>query len=160
MKLYLIRHAHAVDRIEFSKTGKMDEERYLIGKGHDRMGKVLKRFIQLEPEIQHILQSNLLRSQQTAEILKRFYPNAKVTTASNLNPGLSAKRLYDEIQAYDLDSLAIVGHEPDLGQFLSWLLFQQATDHFPIKKCGIAKIDLYKDGRCYLKWLLRPSLLF
>lgn len=159
MKLYIIRHAHAEERHVFAQTGKPDELRPLTAKGIERMRKVIQSFKKQESQINLFLQSPLIRSQQTTDIFKEFYPEAKVITTENLCPGHSARDLYEEIQDHHLDSMAIIGHEPDLGQFLSWLLFRQASDHFPLKKGGIAKLDLYKDGRCYLKWLLRPKFL-
>ena len=159
MKLYFIRHAPAELRHVFAQTGQPDQLRPITDKGKVRMNEVLKYLNKYEEQIDVILHSPLTRAVQTAEVCKQFYPNAKMVNTENLCPDHSAQKLYDEIQNYDIDSLAIVGHEPDLGQFLSWLFFRQATDHFPIKKSGIAKVDLYKDGRCYLKWLLRPKLI-
>lgn len=159
MKLYLIRHAPAQERHLFAQTGKPDSQRPLTEKGRERMEEILNVFYKNEDNIDLILQSPLKRCLETGEIFKEFYPHAKFKTSENLKPDHSAKKLYDEIQSYDVDSLALIGHEPDLGQFISWLLFRQASDHFPLKKSGIAKLDLYKDGRSYLKWLLRPKLL-
>lgn len=159
MKIYLIRHAHAEERHFFAQTGKHDDQRPLTEKGIDRMNKIIQSFKGNEENINLFLQSPLKRAKQTGEVLKDYYPEAQFVTTKNLVPGFNAKKLYDEIQSYELDSLGIIGHEPDLGQFLSWMLFRQATDHFPLKKGGIAKLDLYKDGRCYLKWLIRPKLL-
>ncbi len=159
MKLYLIRHAVAEERAQFALKGLSDELRPLTPKGAERMNEIVGLFKKLEPDINLILSSPLVRSLQTAEILKLNYSKAQLVTSDNLKPDHSAQKLFEEIQTYDLDSMALIGHEPDLGQFLSWLLFRQATDHFPMKKSGIAKVDIYKDGRTYLKWLIRPKLL-
>ena len=159
MKLYIIRHAPAEERHLFASTGKPDNERPLTDRGIERMRDVLDIFCKNEGEIDQILHSPFKRCMETVKVLKEFYPKAKCLSTENLSPDHSAKKLYDEIQSYDVNSMAIVGHEPDLGQFISWLLFRQASDHFPMKKSGIAKMDLYKDGRTYLKWLLRPKLL-
>ena len=159
MKLYLIRHAIAEERHIFGKTGRPDEERPLVDVGKKRMQKVAQGFLELEDQIDLILQSPLTRSKETVDVLRKFYPNAKVKTTEHLAPGHSAQSLYDLIKDnINLDAMALVGHEPDLGNFLSWLLFRQATDHFPFKKSGIAKLDLYEDDRCYLKWLARPKM--
>lgn len=159
MKLYLIRHAPAEERHIFALTGQPDSERPLTDRGIERMRDVLDVFSKNEDQIDLILQSPYKRCLETSKILKEYYSSAKLESSDNLAPDHSAQRLYDEIQSYDVDSMAIIGHEPDLGQFISWLLFRQATDHFPMKKAGIAKLDLYKDGRSYLKWFLRPKLL-
>lgn len=157
MKLYLIRHAPAELRHEFALTGQPDHLRPITLKGSEKTETVLRHFIKTEEPIDVFLTSPFLRCTQTGEICKEFFPKAQFIESENLCPDHSAKKLYHEIQSYNVDSMALIGHEPDLGQFLSWLLFRQASDHFPIKKSGMAKVDLYKDGRAYLKWLLRPK---
>ena len=137
MKLYFIRHAPAEFRHIFAQTGQADDLRPITEKGQQKMKDVLKYFCKVEPDIDVFLQSPLVRSQQPGDVCRNFYPKAKFLTTENLSPDHSAQKLYDEIQSYDVDAMAIIGHEPDLGQFLSWLMFRQATDHFPIKKSGI-----------------------
>lgn len=159
MKLYIIRHAPAELRHIFSQTGQSDDLRPITDKGAQRMDAMLRFFKKNEEDVNLFLQSPLTRCLQTGEICKNFFPNATFKTTENLGPDHSAQSLYDEIQSYDVDSMAIIGHEPDLGQFISWLLFRQASDHFPLKKSGFAKMDLYKDGRAYLKWLVRPKMV-
>lgn len=160
MKLYLIRHASAEDAQVFAQTGLSDELRPLTPKGEEKMRDVLNFFKKNEAQLNIVLSSPLTRCLQTTEIFKEYYPGAHFVTTENLRPDHSAQRLYDEIMQYEVDSVALIGHEPFLGQFISWLLFRQASDHFPMKKSGIAKLDIYKDGRVYFKWLLRPKLLF
>jgi phosphohistidine phosphatase len=159
MKLYMIRHAPAELRHEFALTGQPDELRPITQRGVERMQQVLQFLKKAESHVDVILTSPLTRCVQTAELCKESYSQAQLFETENLCPDHSAHKLYNEIQSYDVDSMVLIGHEPDLGQFLSWVLFRQATDHFPIKKSGVAKVDLYKDGRAYLKWLLRPKLM-
>ncbi len=159
MKLYIFRHAPAELRHEFALTGQPDHLRPLTSKGVERQVEMLKYFKKIESSIDVFLTSPYTRCVQTGELCKDFFPNSQFVETENLCPDHSARKLYKEIQSFNVDSLAIIGHEPDLGQFLSWLLFRQASDHFPIKKSGIAKVDLYKDGRSYLKWLIRPKLV-
>ncbi len=159
MKLYLIRHAPAELRHEFALTGQPDHLRPITLKGAERTQKMIQYFKKSEEDIQVFLKSPFIRCVQTGDVFKEDFPDAKFLQTENLCPDHSAQKLYEEIQSYNVDSLGIIGHEPDLGQFLSWLLFRQATDHFPLKKSGMAKVDLYKDGRSYLKWMLRPKLV-
>lgn len=159
MKLYFIRHAPAEFRHIFAMTGQPDDLRPLTDKGIQRMQSMLKFLKKIEESVDVILHSPLTRCLQTAEICQSTYPEAQLVSTKNLSPDHSAKKLYNEIINYDVDSVVIVGHEPDLGQFLSWLLFRQATDHFPFKKAGIAKVDIYASGRSYLKWIVRPKMV-
>lgn len=159
MKLYIFRHAPAELRHEFALTGQPDHLRPLTEKGIQRQQDMLKYFKKIEDHVDVFLQSPFTRCTQTGELCKEYFPDSQFIETENLCPDHSAKKLFEEIQSYDVDSLGIIGHEPDLGQFISWILFRQASDHFPLKKSGIAKVDLYKDGRSYLKWVLRPKLV-
>ena len=159
MKLYIIRHAPAEDRSQFALTNQPDSLRPLTEKGRQRMMDVFKFFKKQESKIDMVLSSPFTRCQQTSDICKEFYPEANFISSENLTPDFLAEDLLNEIQSYGAESIAIIGHEPDLGQFISWLLFNQATNRFPMKKSGIAKMDLYEDGRTYLKWMLRPKMI-
>jgi phosphohistidine phosphatase len=159
MKLYIIRHAPAELRHEFALTGQPDHQRPITEKGVERTRDMIKFFKKSEDDVQLFLQSPLVRSQQTGDIFRKAFPKARFIDSENLSPDHSAQSLYEEILSYDVDSMGVIGHEPDLGQFLSWLLFRQATDHFPFKKSGMARVDLYQDGRTYLKWIIRPKLV-
>ena len=159
MTLFVIRHTLAEERHIFAQTGQSDELRPITSRGVERMKKILNFLKKDEDHINTVLQSPLLRCQQTGNVIKKYYPNANYLNSDNLRPNFSAKKLYREIQDFDISTMAIVGHEPDLGQFISWLLFGQATERFPIKKGGIARLCLYKDGRCFLKWFLKPKLI-
>ena len=157
--LYVIRHALAEERHIFAQTGQSDELRPITQRGMERMKKILNLLKKNEDQINTVLQSPLVRCQQTGDLVREYYPDADYLNSDNLLPNFSAGKLYKEIQSFNVDKVAIIGHEPDLGQFISWLLFQQATERFPIKKGGIAKLEIYKDGRCFLKWLLKPKLI-
>ena len=124
------------------------------------MAKVTNGLQKLEPSLDFIIQSPLLRAQQTADILNEFYPAAQRETSKNLSPGHSAQALFTEIhKRLDLDSIALVGHEPDLGLFLSWILHRKASNRYRFKKGGVAKIDIYDDGQRFLKWFIGPKFL-
>ena len=159
MKLYVIRHAIAMERSDFAQTGQDDDLRPLTPKGMERMHKIFSAFKKNEERMEVVLQSPLVRCQQTGNLMKEHYPNANYLTTETLRPNHSAEKLHKEIQSFGANSMTIIGHEPDLGQFISWLLFRQASDQFPMKKGGIARLDLHKDGRCYLKWTIRPKLI-
>lgn len=159
MKLYIIRHAPALERHIFAQNESDDSLRPITDKGIERMQETLKVLTKTETHIDLVLQSPYKRCVETGKIIKQFYPQAIFKKSEFLKPDHSAQSLYDFIFAQKVESIALVGHEPDLGQFISWLLFRQATDCFPLKKAGIAKMDLYQDGRAYLKWMLHPKMV-
>jgi phosphohistidine phosphatase len=59
-------------------------------------------------------------------------------------------------------TIAIVGHEPDLGELIAWLVTGEPTPFCCLKKGGAALIELTAPatpGRGILRWLLAPSVL-
>lgn len=159
MKLYLVRHAIAEDRTVFAQTGQSDDLRPLIPEGIQRMHSVMKFLIEKNINWDLMLQSPLYRSQQTATICNEYFPQASVQTTQYLAPGFHPEDLFSEILSYQKNSIAIVGHEPDLGYFLSWLLFKHKTDGFSFKKSGVAKVIIKVDKPPALKWFIQPKMI-
>ncbi len=159
MNLYVIRHAIAEERHIFAQTSQSDELRPITARGAERMRKTMALLKKTENPIETVLQSPLIRCQQTGDLVREYYPEASCLNTDNLRPSFSSDKLYREIQGFEGNSMALVGHEPDLGQFISWLLFGQASERFPMKKGGVAKLDLHRNGRCYMKWFLKPKLI-
>jgi len=61
-----------------------------------------------------------------------------------------------------LSTLAVIGHEPDLGMLLSTLLAGPGSDFVALKKGGVARVHLeppVESGSGTLRWLLTPRLL-
>jgi len=135
MKLYLIRHGIAEDRHISAQRNCPDEQRPLTEKGRSRLKKIASSFYEHEPFVDIFFQSPLLRSQQSTSIFLNHYPEAQTYTTPHLQPGFSCESLFSLVKThFDKDAIALVGHEPDLGQFLSWLLFDVASERFPLKK--------------------------
>ena len=84
MKLYIIRHAPALERHLFAETNSDDSLRPLTDKGIERMSETLQVFKKNEESIDLVLQSPFSRCLQTGEILKEFYPDAQFTKTENL----------------------------------------------------------------------------
>lgn len=161
-KLFLIRHAIAEDRLIFKATGLSDDQRPLTVDGQKKMKKISKKFQSLAPNIDIFFQSPLTRSQQTVDVLKTFYPQAKVKTLADLAPGSSHSELLDSVQKFKGLNIALVGHEDHLSQFLCFLLTGTSSPSpFCFKKGGIACLS-YKSlepQAFHLEWLTTPKIL-
>lgn len=153
MLLYLIRHAHAVDAAE-------DPERPLSRRGIAQV-RALTNFLKGSDEFapDEIWHSPLLRSQETAELLKQ---GLRLKATPLLVPGLEpdddpaaiARRL---TQANA--SVAIVGHEPHLSALASLLVAGQASPpRFVMKKGSILALEGLTPY-WMVRWHLRPDLL-
>ena len=59
-------------------------------------------------------------------------------------------------------SVVIVGHEPGLGQLVSWMLTGLRESFIPLKKGGACLVEFegeVKPGRGKLLWAMKPSQL-
>ncbi len=144
MKLYLVRHAAAVD----GGFGMEDFERYLTAKGRDRMRDVAKVFRKSDEPLDRILTSPRVRAVQTAEILAHVCEyRDSVDAARCLSGGGSEDSVDDLLETLaSPEGVALVGHEPDMGRYAAYYL---GVDSFPgFKKGAICAIDLPPDVRC------------
>lgn len=162
MNLYIVRHAIAVER---GTPGYEDDSaRPLTDAGRKKMRKIAKGLERLGVALDVILTSPYVRARDTAKILaERFDMMDRVFFSENLIPPGNFEELVFEIhEKYDLANVALVGHEPMLSNFTSWLTTGDTDVRMTLKKGGVAYLtsdSLYQDGRASLEWLLAPSLL-
>jgi phosphohistidine phosphatase len=141
MILYLARHAEAV---ELGGVISRDAERPLTTQGEQDatlMGRVLSR---LESKIGVVMASPLLRARQTAEHISReLGTHPKVRVSEHLAPGFRPKVLLEELlsQAQGSDVVA-VGHQPDLGMFVAFLIGDSSRAAITMEPGAIAKLRL------------------
>lgn len=162
-RLLIVRHAIAQDRVEAHEQQRADAERPLTDKGRRRMQQAAAG-IRLEAgPLQRILTSPLLRAQQTAEILASEFPGAEYATTETLSPGEPRASLLDELAALpEKDTVAVVGHEPDLGILVAVLLCSTPQAAIQMKKGGAALLNFPSHiaaGEGTLLWLLTPGQL-
>jgi phosphohistidine phosphatase len=159
--LYLVRHAIAEEN---APTGR-DADRRLTVEGTAKMQRAalgLKR-LGVAPEV--ILASPLRRAQQTAELLcNALAPGLAVTTYPVLAPGHRSAEVLAGLRAErDVHGLALVGHEPDMGD-LALHLIAGSPVHGTIefRKGSVAAFELAElppRSPAKLLWLLTPKQL-
>jgi phosphohistidine phosphatase len=137
MKIYLVRHAEAIER-----SGMMpDGARYLTPKGRAAFRKIARRVREagMAPEV--IFTSPLLRSVQTAEILaERLKHEGPVVVSTELAPGFDDRALRSLLAAAGNPAeAAFVGHEPDLGDLAATLL--SLGGDFPLRKGAVVALE-------------------
>lgn len=158
MRLWLVRHAVAVERIP---NGLEDVDRPLTPKGR-RQFKALARSLAAcgeTPEL--IVTSPLVRAAQTAEILRKAagLRRKQVKVEEFVAPGMDARRLVRFLRnAEGKGTVAVVGHEPDMGTCSRQIL---AGGQLLFGKGHIACIEFedgatLKSGR--LAWFVGPRL--
>ena len=162
MNLYIVRHAIAVD--PGTPGYEDDSQRPPTDKGIRKMNKIVKGLHQFDLKLDKILSSPYVRARDTAKILATEFQRAnQLSFSDNLIPPANFEALVAEIhEKYDVDNLALVGHEPMLSQFVSWLTTGDTKMNLILKKggaCCLSADNLYQDHRAELIWLLTPALM-
>jgi phosphohistidine phosphatase len=141
MQLYLVRHAIADVRDPLRWPD--DSGRPLTQRGIRRFESAAPGLVRLCPKLDRLLTSPLVRARQTADILHAHgWPAPEVM--EELRPEVPAVRTLGALAACEgMPCVAMVGHEPAIGEFLSYLLAASETALQSLwRKGGAAVVDL------------------
>lgn len=160
VSVFLLRHAVAAPHTSPAR----DAERPLTPEGRAKMKKAVRGLKKIQPAFSVIFTSPLKRARQTAEIVAQAYAaKAKLKPLPDLAPGGAPKKVEETLRAQPAGGdVLLVGHQPDLGRLLSLLVFNNPDAHFPLKKGGMARVDLIfaaKSPVAELRWLLSSKHL-
>jgi phosphohistidine phosphatase len=115
LRLYLVRHAEAVDK-------SVDGDRPLTARGRKDARALAKQIRPLKLAPAELWQSKKARSIQTARaMLPALASRPKVVESSLVLPQASAKQTVAAVTARKRD-IMLVGHEPHLGKLITYLL--------------------------------------
>lgn len=160
MEIYILRHGIAVPG---GTPGYRETERPLSEEGRVKMLQAVKGISLVVGEVDLILTSPLKRAQETALIATRALGGKeKVATFDPLKPGTPPEALLKALAPYrEKERLMLVGHEPDLSTFASFLVGAQGPV-LALKKGSLCRIDVgglppREPGT--LRWLLTPGQL-
>ena len=162
MDLYIIRHAIAVD--EGTSEYEEDSQRPLTDKGKKKMRQIAKGLRALGVDFDLILSSPYVRAKETAEILADvFKAKTDVVFSENLVPMGDPDLLIAEMnEKYNVNSIALVGHEPFLSALVGLLVSDNASIDMTLKKGGVCRLstdDLHHTRKATLEWLITPGIL-
>lgn len=164
MELYLIRHGIAVDKDSNIK----DEERPLTKSGHEKTQQVALRLRDLGLQFDLILTSPLVRARETAEILHSSGLSSHLEESTSLAPDGNIQTWLSHLEQWQQAAsstlaLALVGHQPNLGQWAEILVWGEARDGIVLKKAGIIGLTIPETnspvGHSQLFWLTPPKFL-
>jgi phosphohistidine phosphatase len=157
MRLYLVRHAIAVPR---GAPGVLDDRsRELTPAGVKKMRRNVAGLARLAVEIDEIWTSPLVRARQTADLLAEgLHLATHPRVVKGLEPGGDINILTQKLaQHADRAGVALVGHEPDLGELATYLLTGARQPGIRFGKGAVACVevdDLKPPLRGRLRWLL------
>jgi phosphohistidine phosphatase len=161
-----VRHGIA----ELRHPDQTDAARSLTEAGQKRTRQVARRLKALGWHWQVILSSPLLRAEQTATVLLQEGLADQMQDFPALAPGGDFAQLVQwHQQNPQIQSLAVVGHQPDLSEWITQAVWGElgsaAANREPIvfKKAGIARVEFpagkVEVGEGLLSLLLSPKLL-
>ena len=158
MDVYLIRHADAGDRRQWDGD---DAERPLTELGRTQARALGAAFQARDIALDAILTSPLTRTVQTAgEFHETLGGGPEPTACDLLAPdALRRRKLTKQLAGLGANSVALVGHEPDLSTYLGWLLGVDAA-HVKLEKGGAAKVSFEDEpakGEGVLGWMISPT---
>ena len=159
--LFLVRHGIAVD----AGPGVADADRGLTEVGARKVTRIALGLRRLGVRPEAILSSPLLRAQQTSEGLQRILlPGQDVEIYAPLAPGHDPSEIIRGLHPRrGARQLILVGHQPDLGLLVSYLLTGSNTHlGFDFKKGGVAAVELPTlSSRSIgsLRWFMTPRQL-
>ena len=164
MQVLIVRHAPAADRGEFARSGKSDDLRPLSENGRKKMAENVRGLQIIVPHIHSIISSPLRRARQTADFLAEAYPNAQREILQALAPLGSASEILEYLQehANTTHIIALVGHEPDLGELVTWLVSGHTDTWLPLKKGSACLLEFsakVEAGEAEFCWMLKPKQL-
>ena len=160
MNILLIRHA---DATRAGDAGVLDDEsRPLSETGVAQcppLARAIRRF-GLQPEI--VLSSPLVRARQTASGLLQNWEGTppELRILEELAPGGKRSKLAKVLRGLSADTVALVGHEPDLGQFAAWLIGSKKA-RIDLAKAGavwLVSDTVPAKGGAGLTWMVTPEL--
>jgi phosphohistidine phosphatase len=158
-QLFIIRHAVAEER---GDAWPDDAKRPLSEDGASRMRKAARGLDRLGVTLEVVVTSPLVRAKQTAEIVAAaMNPRPPIVSIESLTPDGTFQDIIADLEKQAKRSrIAIVGHEPGIGEFAARLIGSRHSIEF--KKGAICRIDvdaLPPSGPGDLRWMLTTKIL-
>jgi phosphohistidine phosphatase len=158
-ELYLIRHGIAEAR---GDAWPDDSKRPLTAEGMARVRKQARGLVRLGVAFDVILTSPYVRTRQTAEIVAdAFDPRPHLAPADALTPDGTCALVLAELAKHTRRArIALVGHEPSIGELAARLIGSRHP--IPFKKGAVCCIEvdvLPPAGPGALRWFAPPKML-
>jgi phosphohistidine phosphatase len=158
IELYLIRHGVAAQRGDAFPD---DTKRPLTSRGITRLRKEARALAKLGVSFDQIVTSPLVRARQTADAFAQaLNPHPPLAICDALAPGGTAVAVIEDLGRFERRArVALVGHEPNMGELAARLLGTRRPIEF--KKGAICRIDvaaLPPTRPGVLRWFVTPKM--
>jgi phosphohistidine phosphatase len=160
MNVYLVRHAEA---LPVGGAVTRDADRVLSPGGEEQARVMAKALSHLERSVGAVITSPLTRARMTGEILaSAFAVEPPLRASENLSPGFHYKSLLEELlEQGKAGSVVAVGHQPDMANFISWLVADASPVSLSMPPGAMALLvvdPLSPQDQALLRWLLTPAV--
>lgn len=157
----VIRHGEAEEPAHALIAGRSDAQRELTKDGRRKMRTGAQGLGQVIEHIDHLISSPLVRAVQTADLLAEVFPDARRQQHAGLAPGFQQAALMGWIARHK-GTLALVGHEPDLSQWIGYMVTGEPRGLVLMKKgacCCLEMPDSPLPGEAHIVWHMPLKLL-
>ncbi len=158
MIIYFLRHASAGEPFV---SPKKDEKRALDKDGIEQCGYVGRALAALDAQVDVIISSPLKRATQTASLVgNEIGYESKLQIEPALRPAANFADFRRLLEKYaKQESIMVVGHNPNLSQFLGTVISESGCEaSIELKKGAVARVDMRRSSGT-LQWCLTPKAL-
>ncbi|MFY9559223.1 MAG: histidine phosphatase family protein [Terriglobales bacterium] len=158
MFIYFLRHASAGQPLSNSKK---DERRGLDKDGIEQCGYIGRALAALGVQVDVIVSSPLKRATQTAALVgNEMGHEGKLVLENGLRPEASFPDFQKMLAKYARqDSILLVGHNPNLREFLGRVISNSGCEAtVELKKGAVAKVETRRSWGS-LSWCITPRIL-
>ncbi len=158
MFLYFLRHASAGQQLS---SAKKDVKRGLDKDGIEQCGYIGRALAALGVQVDIIVSSPLKRSAQTAALVgNEMGHEGKLVMENALAPQASFSDFQKMLAKYARqDSILLVGHNPNLSEFLGRVICDSGCEAVvELKKGAVAKVEMRRNSGS-MSWCFTPRIL-
>jgi phosphohistidine phosphatase len=156
MTIYFLRHASAGQHVS---NPKKDEQRALDEDGIEQCRQIGRALAAMEIQVDAIVSSPLKRASQTAAMVaNEMGHEGKLQLDPALRPEATFSQFRELIGRYaKADAVMVVGHNPNLSEFLGRSITRGAGQaEVNLKKGTVAQVET-KRNSAVLRWCLTPK---
>lgn len=157
MILYFLRHASAGSH---KADPRKDEKRALDENGIEQCGIVGRALAALDVHVDLAITSPLKRAAQTAALVaNEIGYEGKLVMDASLRPEGSYENFRKLLErSAGRDAIMVVGHNPNLSEFLARLIGARSGGAVDLKKGAVAKVE-FDQKRPTLEWCVSPKFV-
>jgi phosphohistidine phosphatase len=158
MIIYFLRHASAGEHLI---NPKKDEKRALDKDGIEQCGYVGRALAAIEAQVDVIISSPLKRATQTASLVgNEMGYEGKLQIEAALRPAATFADFRRMLEKYATqESIMVVGHNPNLSQFLGMAICESGCEaSVDLKKGAVARVEMRRSSGT-LQWCWTPKAL-